>query len=251
MKPAFLHTKPRYPKSWQDIPLGPEIKVEIEQQLAEISRQFFGYHLVKIGNLSSEIALAQCPIKHLVNITPQINEYSSLCSLSRELPLCESSVDAVLLAHELDFAQDPHQILREVDRAIIPNGHVVIVGFNPYSLAGILKYLPINQQSILHDARFFSAPRIRDWLGLLSFEVIQQKQIVFSELFFNRKFTPHGRSYRWAEKYLTLLSSLYIIVAKKRVVPLSQIKPKWKAKTNFSPVGASMRTHSANLEQTK
>ncbi len=249
MKPAFLHTKPRYPKSWQDIPLGAEIKVEIEHQLADISRQFFGYHLVNLGNLSSEIALSQCPIKHLVNITPQINEHSSLCSLSRELPLSENSVDAILIAHELDFAQDPHQILREVDRAIIPNGHVVIIGFNPYSLAGMLKYLPINRQNILHDARFFSAPRIKDWLGLLSFEVIQQKQIVFSELFFNRKFKPHGQSYLWAEKYLSLLSSMYIIVAKKRVVPLSMVKPKWKAKTNFAPVGASMRTNSANLEQ--
>ncbi|MFT4938823.1 MAG: SAM-dependent methyltransferase [Paraglaciecola sp.] len=248
MKPAFLNTKPRYPKSWQDIPLGTEIKVEIEQQLAEISRQFFGYHLVNIGNLSSEIALSQCPIKHLVNITPQINEHSSLCSLSRELPLSENSVDAILIANELDFAQDPHQILREVDRVIIPNGHVVIVGFNPYSLAGVLKYLPIKQQNILHDARFFSAPRIKDWLGLLSFEVIEQKQIIFSELFFNRKFNSQSRGYLWAEKYIPLLSSMYIVVAKKRVIPLSPIKPKWKAKTNFSPVGASMRTHSANRE---
>lgn len=246
MKPALRNTEPHYPKCWQDIPMGEEIKGLIEQQLAEVSRQFFGYHLVKLGNLSSEIALPQCPIKHIVNLTPQINKFSSLCSLSRELPLNENSVDAFLLAHELDFAQDPHQILREVDRAIIPNGHVVIVGFNPLSLAGLLKYLPVNRQNILHDARFFSAPRIKDWLGLLGFEVMTQRQLVFSELFFNRKFSPEGKVYQWCEKYLTALSAMYIIVAKKRVIPLSLIKPKWKAKSSFAPVGASMRTNGVN-----
>jgi SAM-dependent methyltransferase len=244
MKPAFLHSKPRYPKSWQDIPLGDEIIAIIEQKLEEISRQLFGYHLVKVGTLSSEVSLSHCPIKHMVNLTPEHSENSSLCALSRELPFSESSVDAFLLALELDFAQDPHQVLREVDRALIPNGHVIIVGFNPLSLAGLLKYMPVNRQNILHDARFFSTPRVKDWLGLLGFEVVQLQHLVFSELFFGRKINPEGKTYQWCEKYLSALSAMYIIVAKKRVVPLSLIKPKWKAKRSFSPVGASMRNNS-------
>ena len=146
-----------------------------------------------------------------------------------------------------DFAQDPHQILREVDRVMMPNGQVAIVGFNPFSLAGVLKFLPINPKQILHDARFFSAMRIKDWLHLLGFEVMEHQHLVFSELFFERKVDADSRWQIWCQKYLPIFSSLYVIVAKKRVMPLSLIKPKWKPKPNFSVVGASMREVEANL----
>ena len=87
-------------------------------------------------------------------------------------------VDAFCLAHELDFAKDPHQILREVDRTIMPNGYVVITGFNPFSLCGLFKYLPINKGSVLHDARFFSCARVKDWLQLLGFEIVDVKSLI-------------------------------------------------------------------------
>jgi ubiquinone/menaquinone biosynthesis C-methylase UbiE len=36
----------------------------------------------------------------------------------------------------LEFAAEPHAILREVDRVMMPVGRLVIVGFNPWSLWG-------------------------------------------------------------------------------------------------------------------
>ena len=247
MKPALLTRKPRYPRKWEELPAGLDLKKIVEHGLTETGRQMFGYHFLKLGDLSCQTELPDCPIKHVINLTDTEQPYAHVVAHSNALPFEENSVDAILLSHELDFAQDPHQILREVNRVIIPNGNLVIVGFSPMSLAWLLKYLPINPKQILHDARFFSSMRIRDWLHLLGFEVIDMQNLVFSELFFERKIRYDSRWQVWCQKYLPILSSVYIMHAKKRVMPLSLIKPQWKPKPNFSAVSASMRQLDGHL----
>lgn len=248
MKPALIKTHPTKPEQWNDLPLGDEIKLLIEKEITEISRKFFGYHLVRLGHLSSQIELPACPIKHQVNITSKLQTYTNLLGSSVDLPMSENCVDAFLLAHELDFAKDPHQILREVDRTIMPNGYVVISGFNPFSLCGLFKYLPINKGSVLHDARFFSCARVKDWLQLLGFEIVDVKSLLFNELFLRRKLRGASKLNTWCHQYLPLLTTMYVIVARKREIPLSMIKPKWKTKAKFSTVGASVRNSVMQLD---
>lgn len=248
MKPALTTKKPIYPKAWNELPVGNELKSQVESSLHDSCRSFFGYHLVRIGCLSREVNLANCTINHRIDV---VNEHcvreqaehtpSQVIADSHELPFSEGGIDAVILAHELDFSRDPHQILREVDRVLIPNGHVVIVGFNPFSLAGIFRFLPFSTNKIVREARFFSRFRIKDWLNLLGFEIIEQHQLAFSSLLFKKKYRIFSGLERLCRKYLPIFASVYVVVAKKRVVPLSLIKPKWKPSPKFSPVRASMR----------
>jgi hypothetical protein len=248
MKPALIKNRPTIPDSWQDLPLGVELKCLIENEIAEISRKMFGYHLVRLGNLSSQIELPDCPIQHKVNITTSQQIHSSILAKPTDLPISEKSVDAFLLAHELDFARDPHQIIREVNRCIMPNGYLILSGFNPFSLSGLCKYLPINQQNVLHQARFFSCARIKDWLQLLGFEIVDVKHLLFNELFLHRKLREPSKWNAWCHEYLSMLTTMYVIVARKREIPLSMIKPKWKTKTKFATVGASARTGIIQME---
>ncbi|MBC7490198.1 MAG: class I SAM-dependent methyltransferase [Glaciimonas sp.] len=90
-----------------------------------------------------------------------------------ELPFASQSLDLVVLPHVLEFAAEPHQVLREVERVLIPEGQVIICGFNPASLWGIRQstghlsgahFLPQN-------AEFISLLRLKDWLKLLNMEV--------------------------------------------------------------------------------
>ncbi|MDU0355403.1 methyltransferase domain-containing protein [Paraglaciecola aquimarina] len=211
----------------------------IENQLSEISRTFFGYHLVRLGYLSSEIRLPHCPIKHQVSMTGQLQAETSLLAKSTDLPIAENSVDTFVLAHELDFSNDPHQILREVDRAIMANGYLVLTGFNPFSLCGLFKHLPFNKGSVLHEARFFSCGRVKDWLQLLGFEIIDTKHLLFNELFLQRRIHQPSKWNAWATHYFASLCTMYIIVARKREIPLSIIKPKWQSNRKFSTVRAN------------
>lgn len=248
MKSALLNKSLPQPIYWQDLPLGEELKLHIENALAEISCKFFGYHMVKLGNLSSQLNLAHCPIKHDVRVTNSAQSFTSLVAESTDLPLAENSIDTFVLAQELDFAKDPHQILREVDRAIVANGYVVISGFNPLSLCGLFKYLPVNSGSPLHQGRFFSCVRVKDWLNLLGFEVIETQHLLFNELFLQRPLFKESKWTQWCNQHLPLLSTMYVIVARKREIPLTLIKPKLKTKRKFSAVGASVRSVNASMD---
>ncbi len=86
-----------------------------------------------------------------------------------------------MLPHTLELARDPHQTLREVERVLVPEGRVVIVGFNPASLWGLRQGLGrvrlglgLGKQRPLFlpaTGEFLGYRRLRDWLRLLSFEV--------------------------------------------------------------------------------
>jgi SAM-dependent methyltransferase len=95
------------------------------------------------------------------------------------LPFPNNSLDLVVLPHALELARDPHDTLREVERVLVPEGRVVIVGFNPASLWGLrqrtghLRHrLGLGGELYLPSAGdFIGYRRVRDWLRLLGFEV--------------------------------------------------------------------------------
>ncbi|WP_411269485.1 class I SAM-dependent methyltransferase [Alteromonas sp. CYL-A6] len=205
----------------------------------EYSQRIFGYHFVRLGELSAEISLPDCPIRHKINQTHGQHAHTSLVSQSHALPFAENSIDGLLLANELDFAQDPHQIVREVDRVITQNGYVIISGFNPLSLTGLLRWLPYKRQSLLHDASFFTAARIKDWLQLLGFEIVEQHQVLYSALQCKHR-VDVSRFRGWLAKYLPWCGSVYVILARKRVIPMTAIRPRLKIKPQFAPVSAGM-----------
>lgn len=240
MKSAHTKHVPRYPSGWSELPAGEALRDSVESVCDAFSQRIFGYHFVKLGALSNQIHLSQCAIHHQIHQSPRPVEQAGVIAESTALPYVENSIDGFLLANELDFAQDPHQILREVDRCLTQSGFVIISGFNPYSLAGMARYLPVKKDNVLHDARFFSAHRVKDWLHLLGFEVIEHRRLLFSSLSMH----PRWRlSERWQQKmsrYLPWCTSVYVLVARKRVWPMTTIRPKWKLSTQFRPVGASM-----------
>lgn len=229
------------PANWQALPSGQWAKKFIERELGPLSETCFGYHLVKLGNLSCDTELPSCKINHHVLQYTNARPGASVVAKPTALPYKEKSVDAFLMVHELDFTQDPHQILREVDRCLIPNGHVILVGYNPFSLAGLARFLRIGKRNSFLQARFFSRGRVNDWLGLLGYQVVEQTSFAFSELVLNRHTAQSKRWQRFLQKYLSFFGSFYVIVGKKREFPLSLIKPVWKPKPKFAAVGASMR----------
>ena len=239
MKPALAFRQPDFPCSWQALPCGNEIKAEIDRQLAPWWPKFFGYHLAKIGCLSGQLISDTSSIKHQFTIA-QTAEQGDIVAEIDDLPLLEHSVDVCVLSHVLEFSLDPHHVIREANRILIPNGYIVITGFNPLSLAGINKLIPYRRKQTPWQERFFSPMRIKDWLHLMGFEVLADQRCLHSSLASSKHAAFVGRYWqKFANKYLPSLGSIYIIIAKKRVLPLTPIKPKWRLKPSFSPVNVS------------
>lgn len=204
-------------------------QVCLEQMLAEC----FGYYLLQVGCLGLQMdPLRMSRIKSQVVLVPNEGDaYSSQCVVSdpQYLPIASDSIDTVLLAHTLDFSRDPHQLLREAERVLIPEGHVIIVGFNPWSLWGAWRILRMRSRKIPWCGHFISPWRMRDWLSLLGFEIKAEQGLMFrpplrqTRMMQRLGFLERAGGYFWSP-----LSGVYVILAVKRVSRLTPIKPAWK-----------------------
>lgn len=239
MKPALAIKPPHMPKSWEEIPNGQVILSAINKVLEPWWPKFFGYHLLKIGALSGYIDTQSSTIKHQV-ILSEPDERGHVFSEIDDLPILEHSVDVCVLSHGLEFSVDPHHVVREANRVLIPNGYLVVTGFNPFSLAGLNKFIPYRRHKSPWNERFFSSHRVKDWLHLMGYEILDEQHCLHSTLAGEMKPSLwRDKWHEFAAQYLTRLGSVYVIIAKKRVLPLTPVKPKWKIRPKFDTVKVS------------
>jgi len=149
-------------------------------------------------------------------------------TLTHAVPVSADSVDVVLLHHTLEFAADPHAILREVERILIPEGHVVIVAFNPWSFWGVWRLLRRRRGRPPWCGHFLGVTRIKDWMGLLGFDTVEVRPLFFRPPLRHEGMMRRMRFLdRAGERWWPLLGGVHIVVAKKRVATLTPIKPRW------------------------
>ena len=249
MKPALAFRQPKSPEQWQELPNGDYIKQVLSAELETWWPKFFGYHLLKIGALSGCIATESSTIKHQVKLAPSSKSTDVIADID-DLPLLEHSVDVCLLAHALEFTVDPHHVVREADRVLIPNGYLVITGYNPFSFAGLNKLIPFRRQQLPWNERFFSPLRVKDWLHLMGYEILSDSRHIHSMLAKTSNPGVVGQTWQQlCDNFFSRLGSIYIIVAKKRQHPLTPIKPKWRIRPKFQPVKVSPMNSSNKINQ--
>ncbi|WNN45222.1 MULTISPECIES: methyltransferase domain-containing protein [Winslowiella] len=217
MKPAKTRQILNAPDSWADMPWGDYFRDALSHHLQPCLAKLYGFHLLKIGNLSAEIDTQSCAISHQVNVGKQGERLQVIADPMR-LPFESKSVDACLLAHTLAWSSDPHCILREVDRILIDDGWMIISGFNPFSLLGIGKAIPGLHRRAPWSGRMFSQMRLLDWLSLLNYEVIHRTR--FQVVPWNRQ------GGKMISAHLPALGCLNIVVARKRTFPLTMTPAK-------------------------
>jgi SAM-dependent methyltransferase len=169
------------------------------------------------------------------------------------LPFPSQSIDLLVLPHGLELARDPHETLREAERVLVPEGRVVIAGFNPASLWGLRQRRAHLYQRLgfgelyLPDAgEFIGYWRLRDWLRLLSFEVESGNFGCYRPAMSTEKWLDR---YDWmdiaGERWWPIFGAVYFIVAVKRVRGIKLIGPAWKPATGIAaaPVPLANRGH--------
>lgn len=236
MKPALSFRQPKQPHQWQQLPSGDEILSAIEQQMNAWWPRMFGYYLLKIGALSQQVDTSDCMIKRTLGVADAESGAGVIGDID-DLPFSEHSVDVCLLNHCLEFSVDPHHIVREANRVLIPNGYLVITGYNPLSLAGLNKLIPYRRRKTPWQERFFTPMRVKDWLHLMGYEIVEDKRLLHRSLTSDKPANFISKHWqKFAEKFLPAIGSVYFIVAKKRTLPLTPIKPKWQVRPKFDPV---------------
>lgn len=179
----------------------------------------------------------------------------SLVTHAAALPFPEKSLDLVVLPHTLELSADPHAVLREVERVLVPEGRVVICGLNPASLWGLRQYRAhafarlglgktwLGRRFLPEAGEFIGHWRLKDWLRLLSFEVETCRMGCYRPAVQTDKWLQR---YRWIDavgaKSWPFLGAVYFMVAVKRVRGLHLLGPAWKPRRSVAaPVAVAQR----------
>lgn len=164
-----------------------------------------------------------------------------------ELPFRPQSVDLVVMPHVLEFAHDPHQTLREVERILRPEGRVVVCGFNPVSLWGVRAALPASRQRqfLPADGALIGLPRLRDWLKLLGLQIERGRYGCYRPPFSTQKWLDRTR---WLEaagdRWWPICGAVYCVSAVKRVEAVRLVGPAWRRRVRRPAVAIAAQSAS-------
>jgi SAM-dependent methyltransferase len=249
---------------WLRTPPGAYLLNWEQAQFDQTVSDIFGYHALQLGLpeldallvnrmphrwLAAETLLPDAPdfSESLEHANDTSDQSSTAGTSSRKiafltdagaLPFPESSLDLVVLPHTLELSLDPHATLREVERVLVPEGRVVISGFNPVSLWGVGRrhyrsvassnakrpYLPGTNE-------FIGYWRLRDWLRLLNFEVESARFGCYRPAFASQRWLDR---FHWmdaaGERWWPIFGAVYFLGAVKRVHGVRLLEATWKTR---------------------
>jgi len=211
---------------WLATPLGQYLQSQEQATFDSAVSDIFGFNAVQLGLTEADLLKDSripfhCKAGQGVGVTLQ-------CDFE-QLPFASNSIDLLLLPHLLEFSGNPHQLLREAERVLVPEGHLIISGFNPYSLWGLRRLCGEKQHYPWHG-RFISLKRLKDWLALLALEVVGGRMSGYAPPMKREKWL-HRLNWmnKAGDRWWPMMGGVYFLVAKKRVTGVRLIRPQWNA----------------------
>ncbi|MDX1347509.1 MAG: methyltransferase domain-containing protein [Thiomicrorhabdus chilensis] len=259
-------------KHWYRNPGGRLLHEQESRLLESAIANLFGYFFVQLGctsqmdwiefsRVSEKLILDDRIDPALVkSLSTDKNEPHSVHWIKADLdylPIDKESVDVMLLPHTLETVQDPYYILRQVDSMLMPEGHLVLTGFNPYA-CGILKNRFSKQGKAFREANLVRSQRVIEWLEVLGYDIEKVKYSTIS--CFAGTTSDSGKlGWRLLERLERALSrmglqfgNVYCIVARKRVDAPRMVGLSWRRTRWFNwgkaPQLASRNAHKKQAE---
>ncbi|MEA3404575.1 MAG: methyltransferase domain-containing protein [Pseudomonadota bacterium] len=242
----------KFLQTWYQTPKGQLLFKQESQLVKKAITNLFGYYLVQLGctashewllasRVSNKLVLDDVlDVKMMVNWQLEINkenhEAAPIHWVKTDLdylPIGTESADVMLLPHTLETVQDPYYLLRQVDTMLVPEGHIVLTGFNPLA-CGVMKSKLGKDGQLFRNANLVRASRVTEWLTVLGYDI---EYVEFSTIScYSGTTSGHSFSgWRLLERIETKLNrmglqfgNVYCIVARKRVDAPTMVGLTWK-----------------------
>lgn len=219
--------------AWWQTKTGAYLLKQERAVLKEILPTVFGYYLVQSGCWGPPGALMEAsPIRTRLIVGDCGAEGAGVAGDPCYLPFTSDAVDAVLLPHTLERVTEPEQVLREAERVLRGEGQVLVLGFHPFGPWGLMRHFRRRPE---WDGRFLGVGRLKVWLAVLGFEVVDVKHLVYrppwrSRLMLLRSAFLDRLAWR-------ATAGVYLVVAKKRVFGITPLqKRRARPQPSFSGV---------------
>ena len=201
---------------------------ELEERISPILSTSFGYYSLQIGcPLIAERLQQSCRVKHQFTLD-DVRSSAKVHANPSMLPIATDSVDLVILMHHLSNTTEPHAVLREAFRILIPEGKLVIIDFNPLSFWGLRNFFQAWLEHVPFKGHFYTARRIDDWMRLLGFDQERVFRVGYLPPIQKTSVTRH---LSWLEKgmrnWLPALGAINLMVYTKNISPLTPVRHRW------------------------
>ena len=180
------------------------------------SAKIFGYYSLQLGFKNINFLQGNTIVNHYI-----LN--SDILADLKYLPIDSSSIDLIACPHILDFEDNYKDILFECYRVLVPNGKLLISGFNNNSLFTWFG----RKQKILDEANIVSLDTVKKDLLALGFNIKAGSFFCYAPPIDNNATLA---KISWIEKignrWFPSLSSNYFLVVEKNVISPTIIKPR-------------------------
>lgn len=227
-------------QGWYESDLGRYVLDRELDWFDAVSSDIFGFNALQVGECGIDFLRAnRMPQRYCAGL-----EAGGLRCVAEHLPIASQSLDLLALPHVLEFSQHPHQVLREAERVLRPEGRLLIVGFNPLSLWGLRRLAGRRDAVGPWHGRFIHLTRLKDWLALLGFELAGGRMACYAPPVNRlRCLSRFGFLESAGDRWWALGGGVYLIHAVKRVHGMRLIAPKWEGGWRSRPAWAqSTRT---------
>ena len=184
-----IQVEPVSLSEWFSTPLGARLlETELQYFDGELA-DVFGFNAIQLGLPEYPyLRVNRIAFRCVTGSDGPVGLRSDPCAL----PLQTASVDLVVLPHTLEFSSNPHQVLREVSRILMPEGHVVLSGFNPWSLWGARR-LAARREGVFGSSYLPVSSRRSFFQTISPFNVVLVTRFVFVEQRYRNSSRPSLR----------------------------------------------------------
>ncbi|MDC9719566.1 MAG: methyltransferase domain-containing protein [Gammaproteobacteria bacterium] len=213
---------------WLSSIKGAAFIAQEQKQLALLMPKAFGHYSIFLGLNAALSSHLESSIKNAIALTANVAFEGQVIMDPHQLPVANEAIDLVVLQHVLDMSDNPHQVLREAARVINSGGRLVITGFNPYSLWGLLRHFRF-KRGVPWRANFLAQHRLQDWLRLLNFGDFDIKPVYDCS-------PAKWKTKPWLNCFANPLGAGYVLSAVKQETRVHLLKTHWRnrmMKPNF------------------
>lgn len=210
-------------ENWFQGVAGARLLQQEQTLMQDVLATLFGYHLMQLSTCRDVCLCQHSKIRHRFAAGPVAGgNIGTVCD--EQLPLEAESIDVAILHHVMEYSQQPHLLLREVSRVVVPSGYVVIVGFNPLGAMGVLSLKDRLRRRGLWQNQLFGIRRLADWLTFMDFTV-QSVQYGYYQLPSGGPMTQSLASLeQMLNRWQLPFGGFFMVVARKDVSRLTPVK---------------------------
>ena len=211
---------------WFATPLGAHVLAWELAQFDLATEDAFGYRAVQVGLHGIDFLRAnRIPFR----FTLALEQGAAVAADPMQLPLAAQSVDLLVLPHALEMTADPRLVLREAERVLMPEGQLVISGFNPLSLWRVRQMFAGRGAPPPWNERFIGLLRLKDWMHLLGFDLNGGRFGCYAPPFRSEKWLGRfGFMEKAGARWWPIMGGTYVVRAVKRVHGTRVITPAWR-----------------------